>query len=235
MKKLDLTNQVFGELTALVNEKRNNKLGWLCQCSCGNQKWFPTFQLTGNNAKTCGDSIHSCMIKLGDVFGKLTVTGITRDVKNKRHMAECSCECGNTKTISVRNLQRGTSNCGCKRDTTNLGLPEGVAIFNALVRMYKGNAINKGLIFELSDEQCRKLFSGNCYFCGKPPSKVFSKPNVKGTITYSSIDRWDSTKGYTSDNVSSCCTECNFLKGARTNKEFLDHIQCIYEHLSKCF
>lgn len=232
MKRLDLTNHVFGELTALHSEKQNNKLGWVCQCSCGNTKWYPTFQLTSNNAKTCGDNIHNCAVKTGDVFGKLTVIDITRDVKNNRHMAECLCECGNTKTVAVRYLQRGTTNCGCERDTSNLGLPDGVAAFNALVRMYKNNASAKGLPFELTDDQCRKLFNGVCYFCGKPPSKVFKKPNIKGELVYSSIDRWDSSKGYTPDNVSSCCTECNFLKGNRTNEEFLNHVQRIYEYLS---
>ena len=235
MKKLDLTGQVFGELTALYSEKQGSRLGWVCQCSCGKSRWYPTFQLTGNNAKTCGDSTHNCSIKDGDIFGKLTVLSISRDTKNRRHLANCVCACGNTKTVSVRNLQRGTNNCGCERDYSNLGLPEGESTLNALISSYKNNAVNKNLEFSLSKEQCVRLFAGNCYFCGKPPSSVFKKKGLKGEYTYSSIDRWDSTKGYVSDNVSSCCTECNFLKSNRTNEEFLNHIQRIYEHLSKCF
>ena len=232
MKRLDLTGQVFGELTALHSEKRNNKLGWLCQCTCGDQKWFPTFQLTGNNAKTCGNSIHNCVVKSGDVFGDLTVIAVSRNPESKRHIAECTCSCGSTKSIAVKYLQRGTTHCGCKRNYDSLGKPEGIAVFNALVSMYRSNAKNKGLVFTLTDEQCTQLFNGDCYFCGKSPSKVFKKTGIKGSITYSSIDRWDSSKGYTADNVSSCCTECNFLKGNRTNEEFLNHIQRIYEHLS---
>lgn len=175
---------------------------------------------------------HSLMYSVGQTIGDLTITGMHRDGKNKRYIAECVCVCGNTKDVATRYLQRGTSSCGCKVNRDYSSKPKGEAVFNRLVQSYKTNAKSKGLEFSLTNEQCRVLFDGVCYFCGKPPSKVLTSRNGKDSITYSSIDRCDSSLGYTADNVSSCCTECNYLKGNKSNEEFLNHIQRIYEYLS---
>lgn len=89
----------------------------------------------------------------------------------------------------------------------------------------------KGLEFTLSPDQCVALFQGDCYFCGQTPSERFTKKGLKGSYTFSSIDRTDSTMGYVHDNVVSCCTACNFLKGNHTNTQFLTHIRKICNHL----
>lgn len=56
--------------------------------------------------------------KIGDKFGKLTVTNIYREPrKNKtsfKYLAECLCECGNTWVLEKGNLHRNkdTKQCG---------------------------------------------------------------------------------------------------------------------------
>ena len=45
------------------------------------------------------------------------------------------------------------------------------------------------------------------------------------------IDRVDNTLGYTSNNVVSCCTECNFMKRTMNYQTFIN--KCI--KISKCF
>lgn len=235
MKALDLTNHVFGELTAITTSIQNKKKGWLCQCSCGKTKWIPTFQLTSGNNTTCGDAFHKQSIKVGDTFGKLTVTSVYRDVKNSRYMTVCTCACGVVKpNVSFRNLQRGSAtHCGCSTDYSNMGLPSGEAALNSLITSYQSNAKTKKLEFSLTKEQCIALFQSNCYFCGQVPSEVFNKKGLKGSYTYSGIDRIDSSKGYNVDNTNSCCTACNFLKGNRTNEQFLLHVRRIFTHLIK--
>ena len=89
MKALDLTGQLFGELTACSASVVAKKRGWLCRCSRGTEKWVPTFQLTSGNSKACGDGLHKQSIKIGDRFGKLTVKRVYRDAHNRRYMAHC--------------------------------------------------------------------------------------------------------------------------------------------------
>lgn len=232
MKALDLTNQVFGELTAQSPLTIDKKRGWNCLCSCGAAKWVPTFQLTSGNNKTCGDGLHKQSIKVGDRFGKLTVTAVYRDTENSRYMAECLCDCGDIKpNAAFRNLQRGAAtHCGCSPNHSNKGKPEGQSVLTALISSYRHNAKRKGLPFTLTPSECESLFQGHCYFCGQPPSGVFTKKNLKGSYTYSGIDRIDSTEGYTAANTVSCCAECNYLKGNKTNEGFLAHIQRIASH-----
>lgn len=50
-------------------------------------------------------------IKIGDRYGRLTVTGISTTRKN---YAICHCDCGNTKEIKISTLHRVRS-CGCIR------------------------------------------------------------------------------------------------------------------------
>jgi hypothetical protein len=232
MRALDLTNQVFGELTAIKPITKDKKRGWECSCSCGKTKWVPTFQLTSGNTKTCGDGLHKQSIKVGDRFGKLTVASVYRDTKNRRYMAECLCDCGGIKpNASFRNLQRGaTTHCGCSPNHINKGKPEGQSVLTALIRSYRDNAKRKGLPFTLTPSECESLFQGHCYFCGQPPSSAYTKKGLKGAYTYSSIDRINSAGGYTTANTMSCCTDCNYLKGNKTNEAFLAHILRIAYH-----
>ena len=233
-KALDLTNQKFGELLALYPEIHDKKRGWVCSCSCGDTKWYTTFQLTGGLAKTCSGYTHKIPYSVGDKIGKLTIISFYRDEINNRWMAKCNCGCNGVKHASIRNLQRGaTTHCGCSISNENRGLPEGIGARNALISSYKSSARKKFLDFTLTVEECEQLFQGDCYFCGTPPSTIFTKRNTKGSYIYNGIDRIDSSNGYTIDNVNSCCPDCNYLKSNRHNDDFLNKIKKIVEHTSK--
>jgi len=51
---LDLTNQKFGNLTAIKIAKRNNGAFWLCVCDCGNQNIVRASYLRNGQIKSCG-------------------------------------------------------------------------------------------------------------------------------------------------------------------------------------
>lgn len=227
MRALDLTGKTFGSLTPVRVEVQGSKRGWVCQCSCGDTKWFPTFQLTAGNAVTCGGDVHRQGVNVGDVFGDLTVTKAGLQKSDGRWAAVCSCTCGSSKEVAVRYLQRGTTHCGCKTDHSNRGLPSGLSAMRGLISVYKGNAKTRSLPFELSEEQCQLLFESDCFFCGDAPSAVFTKKNLKGSFTYNGIDRVDSSKGYVIGNVNACCADCNYLKSNRTNEDFIARVKKI--------
>lgn len=232
MKALDLTDQRFGSLVAQHTVTIGKKRGWMCRCDCGEEVAYPTFQLTAGNAKTCKGKAHAKHpYKAGDVRGQLTIHELFKKQDKGRYFAKCTCSCGNPKVTSVKELQRQDNpSCGCQRNYSGAGKPEGEAILNSLITNYKSNAAKKGLEFTLTKPEMVKLFKGHCFFCGVEPSKVHAKAKIKGSYTYSSIDRIDSTKGYTPENTTSCCTPCNYLKGNKTNEEFLVHIERIFLH-----
>ena len=234
MKALDLKGKTFGELTAFETMQVQGKRGWLCQCTCGETREVPTFQLTAGHVRKCNNAANHLDIKLGDRFGKLTVTALNRDKRNRRWVATYICDCSNEGSTGTRNLQRGagaTTHCGCSTDFSNMGLPAGESARNSLLSSYKHNAKTKGREFTLTDEQCDALFQGDCHFCGQEPSEVVKKKGVKAnSYRYNGIDRTDSDQGYTPENTKSCCTACNYLKGNRKDADFLYHIKRIANH-----
>ena len=74
-------------------------------------------------------------------------------------------------------------------------------------------ARNRDIHSELTEEIHQIIISQPCVYC---------KNNSKG------IDRVDSTLGYISNNVVSCCKTCNFLKRTMNQSQFYDHLELIY-------
>lgn len=54
-KKLDLTGQRYGKLSALAPaENVGNRTAWLCRCDCGQETVVKTHHLCSGHTKTCG-------------------------------------------------------------------------------------------------------------------------------------------------------------------------------------
>ena len=67
---------------------------------------------------------------------------------------------------------------------------------------YKTRAEKKELPFDISKETFSHNTDLPCYLCGKEVSDTHSN----------GIDRLDNSKGYTLDNIRSCCGICNYMK-----------------------
>lgn len=67
---------------------------------------------------------------------------------------------------------------------------------------YNDRAEKKELPFEISKETFSHYTDLPCYLCGKEVSDTHSN----------GIDRLDNSKGYTLDNIRSCCGICNYMK-----------------------
>lgn len=63
--KLDLTNKIFGELTALepTEQRIGNSIVWKCQCSCGKIYYAPANQLNAKRIESCGCVLDSKGVK----------------------------------------------------------------------------------------------------------------------------------------------------------------------------
>lgn len=171
----------------------------------------------------------------GKRFGRLAVIGFSRINKGGNACWLCKCDCGNEVVVIGDNLRYGqTKSCGClkKELNENRTLLEGEAARNIVIREYKANAKKRNHEQALTDEQIIELHKGNCHYCGAPPSNIRFQKYCNGSYIYSGIDRVNSEKGYTVDNVVPCCADCNYAKRALSSDDFLDLIKRIHSHLN---
>lgn len=75
---------------------------------------------------------------------------------------------------------------------------------------YKWSASQKNYTWDLEDEYAIELMKDKCWYCGE-----FDERGLGG------IDRIDSSKGYTEDNVVSCCKMCNYMKERWSQESFV--------------
>lgn len=117
-KKLDLTGQVFGLLTAQrrIAGSRKRKAKWRCVCKCGNVTDVATTYLRTGYTKSCGclRNISHIQGLAGQRFGRLVVIGLKGITKTGHSKWLCQCDCGNkTITLSAYLKHKQTFSCGC--------------------------------------------------------------------------------------------------------------------------
>ena len=144
---------------------------------------------------------------------------------DKRHQAiwECKCKCGNTKIVRANRLTLGeTKSCGCARKT---GFEE---ISGRHFANIKSHSKRGKILFTIKIEDIWNLYlkqNRKCALSGV--DIVFSK---KRGETTASLDRIDSSKGYTLDNVQWVHKEINQMKSDRHIKSFLWWVKTVFNH-----
>jgi len=177
----------------------------------------------------------------GRTFGFLTVI---RKAKSKVHVYphakstttywDCVCSangrlCKHRVRMSATSLANMKSkSCGCMKSF------KGSSPTTFLHGNYKRKAAQRGLSFRLSVKQVARLVSLNCHYCGRAPHMNLAAllPAHAG-FRYNSIDRKDSSKGYTSCNTVPCCKTCQKMKWDWPYEVFLAHIEAIHAHQAK--
>lgn len=133
----DLSGKSFGSLIVLYRIAKDPNMAsqsarWLCKCDCGtikpilgqNLKKGSTTSCGCQNRKKASDRMKKYnegqrTIKIGDVFGKLTVIeyeGLKKQKSRNKNESWyiCKCKCGNIKSIRGNNLVSGeVISCGC--------------------------------------------------------------------------------------------------------------------------
>lgn len=117
-KRIDISNQKFGKLTALSYNAETRK--WRCRCNCGSPiKEVAYRHLKSGATQSCGcsKSVGPRKIDLtGRKFGRLTVVEENGRARKKRVIWRCKCDCGNEVDVLSAELTAGdTRSCGCIR------------------------------------------------------------------------------------------------------------------------
>lgn len=166
----------------------------------------------------------------GGRYNKLVVVNHAGIDKWGQATWECLCDCGNITTIVGSKLRTGKiKSCGCLRHKPPANtLAPGEASFNKIYRLYKANAKNRELSWELSKNEFRVVIKQDCYYCGVAPSNIANHQSLNGSYTYNGIDRLDNSRGYVSGNIVPCCKLCNYMKRDLSENNFYSHIRKIY-------
>lgn len=212
----------------------------LIECiNCGNQKLVNYYNFINTKIKPL-KCIKCKYIQLakeeeGLTFGTIKVIGldhiniIERSNSNKTdtlvYYNTICTKCGKT-SIRLRNLTQWKNSNGCKHCNSAFLEPS----YNNLLMVYKQGATNRGIQWDLSNEEFLSLITKDCYYCGESPS-IREHDNSVNKLAVMGIDRVDNSKSYVYSNCVPCCTKCNFMKQGHTLTEFLNQVKKIYKHL----
>lgn len=178
-------------------------------------------------------------------FGRLTVVRPGPSVRTKSGgyaMWECRCSCGGSTKVRTSHLtEHRVQSCGClliESLSTNprAAKAPGAAYLRYVFGYYEKNARLRKLPFKLTFDAFCQTASQLCHYCGAPPEQGKNKsrlgrPSVfNGVIKHNGVDRIDSSKGYTEENVVPCCKACNYAKRQMTTEEFRSWIRRVHAH-----
>lgn len=175
---------------------------------------------------------------IGKTFNQMTVLRFegyssTPD-KSKVPMVKCRCTCGNEKIVSLWDIRAGkTKTCGSNHVTY---VDRTKPAFNNLYNhTYKSRALKSGLEFEIDVEAFRSLTQEYCHYCGSPPNNTMKRKTGKhvSVLKYNGLDRIDSTRGYTLENVVPCCGICNHAKHTMSYHDFTNWLTTVVNFRSR--
>lgn len=169
------------------------------------------------------------MYKAGDRVGKNTV--LYPEVSGNFSGYVVECDCGNVRWVRTSILNKNKVGCwNCAR-LAGRKTDDSRAITSAW-RTVRGNARTRGIPMEITKQQFVEAAKQNCYYCGIEPQerKISDVPEWTTPAKLNGIDRIDSSKGYTIDNIVPCCSFCNTAKLNNTTEDFLAAVSRIYNY-----
>ncbi len=165
------------------------------------------------------------VIKPGDIFGRLTVTGLShQDHRFRRHF-HVRCECGTEKTVQGSLMISGnTKSCGClvKSSAMARRVSRNHSDITAVILGYKRHALRRGHEWLLDRGEVVAIIERNCFYCGAIPANTMITKNSIAPFHYNGIDRIDNGVGYTPSNVVPCCRVCNRAKETMAVQDFAE-------------
>lgn len=218
--------------------KSNNRRFYIkCKCDCGKEIIVLEYSFRLEQIKGCGCylSYNDRNIK-GKKFGKLTVINLNNSDKKHNNWV-CLCDCGNNKIVRASSLIKGiTQSCGCLQKRTGKENPFWKGweeISGEFFSSIKKGAEERNIEFKITIEYIWKLFikqDKKCILSGVELNFQSRGDLRDGTA---SLDRIDSDKGYTEDNVQWVHKDLNLMKLDFKQKEFIKWCELVYKHSLK--
>ena len=253
-KYIDCIGLKFNKLLVLeIIQKKNGHL-LKCLCDCGREKEVKATHVIKNRVKSCGclkdDILYNKQSKLiGQKRGSLTITevidGENIDGGRRNRIAKCLCDCGKTVEKNVKTLRAKRRELGCghtckltesrrvhnaNKNCSFIGSGEiGSTFFNYL----KTSANKRGIEFYVSINFLWELFlkqERKCALSGMNLIILEDGKSFKKSEKTASLDRIDSSKGYTEDNVQWVHKHINVIKNSHSQQYFIELCTLVSEH-----
>lgn len=165
---------------------------------------------------------------IGTFIGDWIVEGYTF---NRHNQLIVRCSCGTTSELSAATAKSSRSkrctNCSYKKISQDRSYGK---IHNTYYQQLKKAAIRRNIVFLISIEDLWNQYEkqeGKCAFTGLNLTLTNSNHLRDQTA---SLDRIDSSKGYTTDNIQWAHKHVNKMKMDLEEKEFFSIIKQVYEH-----
>jgi hypothetical protein len=211
-KEISFIKENYGELTGAEIAKRIGRPK--------NSVYYQARKLGLH--RTCTSEWPRNKIPIGKKVGKLTIIGAAEATRKGYKKWLCECDCGNKKAVLATHLKQGnTMSCGCiskesgQKHFNFKGVGE---IHQNTFNKYKRSANLRGsksyrekIEFSITIEFVWELFlkqNRKCALSGLPIEfgRRASDPST------ASLDRIDSSKGYTENNVQWVHKDINYMK-----------------------
>lgn len=167
---------------------------------------------------------------IGSRFGALVVTGFEHSEKSKLWYATVLCDCGNSSKETLRKLEKAKRlTCGvpgCPQFHAIRQKHGKLAAFTGFGEIYGSRwagwrigAEKRGLTFEVTVEEGWGLFEEQQRRCALSGIELTFGNSINRNIT-ASLDRIDSSKGYSLGNVQWVHKRINLMKSSLSDEEF---------------
>lgn len=175
---------------------------------------------------------------VGQKFGRLTVKKLAprKPCYKASLIWECECDCGEIRHIPGGALRSGHRiSCGCLPRTpkykrwTGFGDISGASWWHIVNRAKKGN-----IPLEITIQDAWAQFlkqDGKCALTGL--SLSFETNHKNSAKQTASLDRKDSNKGYTRENIQWVYKTVNFMKAWYDEKYFIQMCELVVNHNQK--
>lgn len=234
-------DDIVGELN-IIDYKTNGNSPQLYIEYDKNKNWIHTTSLSKAKIQRIihapTNIVHKNIKDLsGMKFGKLLVIEDDGSRTNNGSVKwKCICDCGNLTYVTGNKLTSGhTTSCGCKINRyfkpkqSNNKEKRNTAISRIMGR-YKSKAKERNIKWDIDRKFFTSIIEQPCYYCGVKSSMNL---NINGySYTYNGVDRIDSDKNYTYDNVVPCCKICNMAKSNMKQLDFYNWVKTISENFT---
>lgn len=172
---------------------------------------------------------------VGKTIGTFQILSYHGKGKNESALYNTKCIVCSKKAVKRKDcIKRETICRGCHGNNVK---PKISSPRNAMFYHYRNGAKVRNFEFLLTGEEFDTLIKNSCYYCGSKPSihKSDLRYNkTKEIFIRNGIDRKDSSKGYTMENVVTCCKMCNKMKMAYHIDDWLSQVAKIYKNIIEC-
>lgn len=212
------------KVLGLGNISNNRHIQLKCQCDCGIIRSIDKSSLIAGLSKSCGCSDKTDIT--GKTIGTFKVIRFAGVNKKNNNLWEVRCLLCRKISIRTRMNWKDFSVCEC----ISTRQPKEETAIKSLYNGYIRQANERKIHFEIDVDSFKKITKQNCHYCGNQPSNICKRK--KSVYIYNGLDRINSEKDYTLDNIVPCCSQCNTMKWDMSYQDFINKIKIISKHLN---